>query len=93
MATTPPKDPNYLDAKAAGKVDATLANRIFIQPTPDGWLRMAFGDVYDVDDPRYHSAFIVSPENAKQFAELMYQFAIALLPPQPAAEQDGSGNV
>lgn len=82
---------DWFDREAAKKINGVYANRIFVQPTTDGLLRLNFGEIYD-DDPTYHTAIILSAANAESFARLIHGMAVTLLmppvaPPETPEEQ------
>lgn len=71
----------WLHREAAKKLNALYSNRIFVQPLPEGLVRLNFGEVLDEDEPTYHSCVILTAENALQFADLIRNVAAGLLPP------------
>ena len=70
------------DREASKHLNAIFANRIFVQAVGDGLVRLNFGEITE-EEPRYHSALLVSAHSAASFAQLMYQMASAILPPVP----------
>lgn len=91
VATEPPEEPDYWEEREASKrLTPTYVSNIYVQPAGGGMVRLNFGAAMDLD-PTYHTALVMSADNAREFAKLIYQIAIALSP-EPDAIQ-GSGNV
>jgi len=82
------------EREAAKKVNGLYANHVYVQPLGQGMVRVNFGEVLD-EEPRYHTAVVLTPENARDFAILMYQIAVRLAPePELSPEQpQGTPNV
>ena len=82
MVTTPEVDAsdNWEHIDAIKKLTAVYVNQLFIQPLGDGNLRLNFGEALD-DEPRYHTAIVISAENAKLFSELVYRWAVDTITP------------
>jgi hypothetical protein len=73
-------DDDWEHIEAAKKIDAIFANQVFVQPLGDGLLRLNFGEVLD-DQPRYHSAIVISARNGLALADLIDRIARATLTP------------
>lgn len=89
----------WLDTEAAKKLNGQFTNRIFVQHLGDGLIRLNFGDVLDVEEPSYHTAIVLTANNAVQFAELIYRMGNAAMPPPivtvtatPSASEDHGGS-
>ena len=82
MATTPEEGAldNWEHVDAIKKLTAAYVNQLFIQPLGDGNLRLNFGEALD-EEPRYHTAIVISAANAKSFAELIHRWAVDTLAP------------
>lgn len=84
MATLPQDDSDdlWIHDEAAKKVNALYANRLFAQPLNEGVIRISFGEMSDNIDPKYHSAIVVTPEMAVDFAEVIHRVAQAAIKAQ-----------
>jgi hypothetical protein len=83
LATTPHneliEDDLWEHQEASKKLTALYANRIFAQPLGEGVLRVNFGEMTETIDPSYHSAIVVTPELALEFADVIFRVATELL--------------
>jgi hypothetical protein len=67
----------YWEQRDASKKNPGLyTNQIYVQHLGEGLLRLSFGEVLD-DEPRYHSALVLTAHNAYAFGELMMRMAQA----------------
>ncbi|HEX4694978.1 hypothetical protein [Sphingomonas sp.] len=73
---TDPDDDSWMDREAAKKLNGLYANRVYVQPLGSGMVRINFGEIIDADDPSYHSAIVVTAEQATQFGELIYRLGM-----------------
>ena len=64
------------DREAAKKITGQFANRIFVQPLKNGLVRINFGEVLD-EEASYHTAIIVTAEQAVEFAQVIYNISTA----------------
>ena len=82
---------DWENREAARRINALFANQVFVQPVGDGMLRINFGQVLTDEEPSYHSAVVISGQNAVAFGELIYRYGrILTAPPQPSAFPPGS---
>lgn len=97
MASEQPVEPEeeqdfWFENEAAKKLNGLYANRIYVQPLGEGMVRINFGEVLD-EDSSYHTAIVVTAQQAKQFAQVIFNVATAVVereyvpvpPPIPAA--------
>lgn len=73
--------------QAAKKLTAQYANRIFAQPLAEGTVRISFGEMSETFDPLYHTAIVVTPELAIEFAQVINQVALRVLTARAEYEQ------
>jgi hypothetical protein len=64
------------DQEAAKKITGQFANRIFVQPLQNGLVRINFGEVLDTE-ASYHTAIVVTAEQAIGFAQVIYNISTA----------------
>jgi hypothetical protein len=64
-------DPYWEDRDASKANKGVFANRIYVQPLGNGMVRINFGEVLD-DQPTYHTAIVVTAEQAVGFAQVIY---------------------
>lgn len=84
MATDPDDVNDYwMEREAAKKINALFANRIYVQPIATGMVRLNFGEMLDEYDPTYHTAIVLTAEEAVSFAVLIHRIGTALLSPPP----------
>lgn len=67
-------DDTWMHIEEVKKLRSAYANQIFVQPLGDSNIRVNFGEVLD-DEPRYHTALVLSASNALQFAQLIERWA------------------
>jgi len=76
------EEPNEFDfwehTEAAKKLNALYTNRIYVQPLGEGIVRINFGETMDAE-PSYHTAIAATPEQAIEFASLIYRVANTML--------------
>ena len=73
--------------EASKKIIAQYANRIFAQPLAEGTVRISFGEMPESFDPIYHTAIVVTPELAIEFAQVINQVAQSVLKARADYEQ------
>ncbi len=71
----------WQEIEAAKKINGLFANRIYVQPLGDGMVRINLGEVLD-EETSYHSAVVVTALQAKQFAQVIFNVASAILEQQ-----------
>lgn len=72
-------------SEAAKKLNALYANRIYVQPLPEGAVRINFGETMDAD-PSYHTAIVATPHQALDFASVIFRIAQAMIEDQKSAD-------
>lgn len=82
--TDDPQD-YWLETEAAKKIQGLFANQVYVQHLGSGLLRVNFGEVLD-EDPRFHSAIVLTAENAYAFGALMQRMAQAAVAPPPSKD-------
>lgn len=70
-------DDYWEDREASKKLTGRYANRIYVQPLGNGMVRINFGEVLD-EEPSYHSAIVVTAEQAIGFAHVIFNVSTEL---------------
>lgn len=72
-------DDYWEETEAAKKLNAIFANQVYVQHLGSSLLRINLGESLD-EEPRYHTAIVMTAANAYQFGALLMRMAEATLP-------------
>lgn len=67
------------EREAAKRLNALYTHNIYVHPIGGGMVRINFGASLD-EEPSYHTALVMTAENARDFACLIYGVAVQLAP-------------
>ncbi|RYE03221.1 MAG: hypothetical protein EOP61_05520 [Sphingomonadales bacterium] len=76
---TPPPEDYWEEEEASKAIRGMFTNRLYVQHLGSGLLRLNYAEVLTEHDPQYHTALVMTAENAFAFGQLMQRMAMAAL--------------